>query len=1210
MNNEFDTFDLSKEGPNLKLVVKIPPNAEILRSQYLNVVIRARRATETESFATISLDIESKEQKPPAFQKNLYEGILEETDKKLTLEEIILDSETFSSDVVFEYGGIHHEIFDFIENENAITITLKESENIEEIMENEFLRILITARKEGFTATTVEVIIRTIPTIISNPEFEKDFYVGTLQQSSLIIDSILITEESFVPEIQIYLEGDDREYFFLTREGRSISVTLQENAQIPSGLKYLSLMILASKTKASQTATALISVIIDHDFTTETQLKFSSNLYEGSITDEFILNLEKITLNEDTFTEQVNVQLSGRHSEFFTFTRSGNEITILLRNDIGFDQLPITNYLQLSISAASDGLTTASANIIVAIERPIENSEALSFNKKLFEGSITDELVLNLEKITLNENTFTEQVNVQLSGRHSEFFTFTRSGNEITILLRNDIGFDQLPNAHYLQLSISAASDGLTTASANIIVAIERPIENSEALSFNKKLFEGSITDELVLNLEKITLNENTFTEQVNVQLSGRHSEFFTFTRSGNEITILLRNDIGFDQLPNAHYLQLSISAASDGLTTASANIIVAIERPIENSEALSFNKKLFEGSITDELVLNLEKITLNENTFTEQVNVQLSGRHSEFFTFTRSGNEITILLRNDIGFDQLPNAHYLQLSISAASDGLTTASANIIVAIERPIENSEALSFNKKLFEGSITDELVLNLEKITLNENTFTEQVNVQLSGRHSEFFTFTRSGNEITILLRNDIGFDQLPITNYLQLSISAASDGLTTASANIIVAIERPIENSEALSFNKKLFEGSITDELVLNLEKITLNENTFTEQVNVQLSGRHSEFFTFTRSGNEITILLRNDIGFDQLPNAHYLQLSISAASDGLTTASANIIVAIERPIENSEALSFNKKLFEGSITDELVLNLEKITLNENTFTEQVNVQLSGRHSEFFTFTRSGNEITILLRNDIGFDQLPNAHYLQLSISAASDGLTTASANIIVAIERPIENSEALSFNKKLFEGSITDELVLNLEKITLNENTFTEQVNVQLSGRHSEFFTFTRSGNEITILLRNDIGFDQLPITNYLQLSISAASDGLTTASANIIVAIERPIENSEALSFNKKLFEGSITDELVLNLEKITLNENTFTEQVNVQLSGRHSEFFTFTRSGNEITILLRNDIGFDQLPNAHYFQLSISAASDGLRLIRRLWSLQRVFC
>lgn len=305
-NDEFENFELIQDGPTLSLIVVKALNLEILRSRYLSVVLKASKETDNEAFATILLDVESFEQKSPEFLKNVYEGTFEEDGRRLAIEKISLKPETFSADVVFSFSGESQDYLNFDVTGNEISVTVKESVEIEELLSRDSLRFVITASKDGIGSTTTNGIIKTIGIEEIAPKFEKDFLVGNLLQSRLTIANVLLEEETYEPGIVVTLEGDDIENFDIQREEREITISLKQGTQIDPAKKHVSFYLVAAKSVTA--AKVLVTIIIEDESSFEQKLLFDKSLLEGSITDDFLLNLEKLILNEETFTEQVIVR--------------------------------------------------------------------------------------------------------------------------------------------------------------------------------------------------------------------------------------------------------------------------------------------------------------------------------------------------------------------------------------------------------------------------------------------------------------------------------------------------------------------------------------------------------------------------------------------------------------------------------------------------------------------------------------------------------------------------------------------------------------------------------------------------------------------------------------------------------------------------------------------------------------------------------------
>jgi hypothetical protein len=118
----------------------------------------------------------------------------------------------------------------------------------------------------------------------------------------------------------------------------------------------------------------------------------------------------------------------------------------------------------------------------------------------------------------------------------------------------------------------------------------------------------------------------------------------------------------------------------------------------------------------------------------------------------------------------------------------------------------------------------------------------------------------------------------------------------------------------------------------------------------------------------------------------------------------------QNPRPREFKISFTKSLYEGAISDQKVLNLEKIVIRAETFTEAVRVQLTGRHRKFFTFTQSANEIEVSFTRDLSLDSMADVQYLQLSFTVSADGYRSAIANIVNEssyTEKPRKHSSGL-----------------------------------------------------------------------------------------------------------------------------------------------------------------------------------------------------------
>ena len=438
--------------------------------------------------------------------------------------------------------------------------------------------------------------------------------------------------------------------------------------------------------------------------------------------------------------------------------------------------------------------------------------------------------------------------------------------------------------------------------------------------------------------------------------------------------------------------------------------------------------------------------------TFTEQVNVQLSGRHSEFFTFTRSGNEITILLRNDIGFDQLPNAHYLQLSISAASEGLTSASANIIVG--RIYRQEQSVKFGKSVYIGSIDNQKQLNLEIFEL----LTDSVltHVLLSGEDSIYFGVTVERNNVLVTLQANITEDLLLRQNILIFQVLASTDAGVSVYANVIVTLPR-INDDKILRFEKSAYIGSY-DALSssIDIEKIILELSNYDNSVQFKLEQQDAEIFSFTREFNVITLTMRTDFNRDLLNNKVFLSLNIKAERNDFASAQSLIFIQLPVKVEEIEFIYFTKPTYRGTVDFQRTLNFEEIHLLPDPEDDRIEVSLKGDDADKFVINRNKNALELQV-NPSGVFQ-PNTP-LHFHIEALKIGTPKTFASILIEfIDRKI-----LSFEELKNIGKLDNNFELIIDPIPLTDDMKSNDVTLQLKDGDHNLFSVEKTNSEIII---------------------------------------------------------------------------------------------------------------------------------------------------
>ncbi|CAO1403509.1 unnamed protein product [Diamesa hyperborea] len=1124
---------------------------------------------------------------PPSFNKPLYK-VLVEKDETFSMEEIVLNVGTYTQDVEFIYSGKDLDYFQLSQSGNKIQVQLSESFNVGDIKDVNDLMFEIEATKPGHIAARTVVLVRISKFVIVKPKFEKSIYIGHKPDIGVLdLENIVIVKETFDKSIIISLQGEDANLFEIKEQNENVVQVGLKNTILETEKEFLQLVVEAKIVGLEVKELANIFISVGQKNPATKSLSFRKSIYEGTVTKEMKLIVEKVMLNEDNLDDDVVIQLSGRNQQFFTFTKTSSEVLLTLKEGVTFDQLPNIPTLLVSVDAISDKFRSASTNVVVTIVQESDDIKVLSFSKSIYEGSVTKEMKLIVEKVKLNEDNLDDDVVIQLSGRNQQFFTFTKTSSEVLLTLKEGVTFDQLPNIPTLLVSVDAISDKFRSASTNVVVTIVQESDDIKVLSFSKSIYEGSVTKEMKLIVEKVKLNEDNLDDDVVIQLSGRNQQFFTFTKTSSEVLLTLKEGVTFDQLPNIPTLLVSVDALSDKFRSASTNVVFSIVQESDDIKVLSFSKSIYEGSVTKEMKLIVEKVKLNEDNLDDDVVIQLSGRNQQFFTFTKTSSEVLLTLKEGVTFDQLPNIPTLLVSVDAISDKFRSASTNVVVTIVQESDDIKALSFSKSIYEGTVTREMKLIVEKVMLNEDNLDDDVVIQLSGRNQQFFTFTKTSSEVLLTLKEGVTFDQLPNIPTLLVAVDAISDKFRSASTNVVVTIVQESDDIKALSFSKSIYEGSVTKEMKLIVEKVKLNEDNLDDDVVIQLSGRNQQFFTFTKTSSEVLLTLKEGVTFDQLPNIPTLLVSVDALSDKFRSASTNVVISLW--IEMNSDLKFQKSLYIGSVNNLKQLLLENLLIESNNNID-FHIEITGDDKDLFSIDVIDNSVTVSLQKDITEDLWNSRVILIINITATFNGMKFET---IVVITLPKKSEDKLLlFEKPSYIGSIDLNTVLDLEQIVLELNNYDSMVTFEFSGMNSDLFAMQVDRNSVSLQLKEGITIRDFENIVLITLEIKAKRVNFITGMTIVFLQLPWKVEQVDFLSFDKVSYRGKFNIDKELLLDTIKLEPTTFSNEVIVSLKGDDAGVFSLEQKRNEIELIMRQ---FTDLENRSIFNLYVEAVKFG---------------
>lgn len=770
------------DGQEMKLSIQKPLVAEVLKLSFLTLSVVARKIANIDGIATILIEIDSKEQKAPSFEKVFYEGIIVEKDGTFVMEEIVLNAGTYSEDVKFQYSGKDLDNFKLTQIDNQIKVQLSEAFNIANVKDVSELMFAIEATKPGHADASTVVLVRISKFVIVKPRFEKSIYIGNKPDiGELVLENVVIMKETFDDSIVVLLQGEDADLFEVKKQNENVVQIGLKSAVLETEKEFLQFVVEATKIGLEVKEFASIFISVGQKNPATKALSFSKSIYEGSVTKDMKLIIEKVKLNEDNLDDDVVIQLSGRNQQFFTFTRTTNEILLSLKEGVTFDQLPNIPALLVSVDALSDKFRSASTNVVISLSMEINSN--LKFQKSLYVGSVNNMKELILENLLIESN---ESINshIEISGDDKELFSVDIIDNAITVSLQKDITEDLWNSRVILIINITALIDGMKIET---IVVITLPKKSEDKmLLFEKPSYIGSIDLNTVLDLELIVLELNNYDSQVTFALSGINSELFVMQVDRNSVSLQLKEGVTIRDFENIVLISLEIKAKRDKFISGITIVFLQLPWKVEQVDFLSFDKISYRGKFNIDKVLLLETIKLDPTTFTADVSVSLKGDDAETFALTQTNNEIELILKQ---LTNLDNRSIFNLYVEAVRFGAPKAYANVVIDVEK----MKKLSFDSLIYVGKLNTDYSLNFELTTVSGDMLSKDVSFALKNSDDiDLFEVKRQGNDLIIVNSTSITDDKLVNKMFFSFYLEASMDKFYSTIS--LIVIEIPMSNT--------------------------------------------------------------------------------------------------------------------------------------------------------------------------------------------------------------------------------------------------------------------------------------------------------------------------------------------------------------------------------------------------------------------------------
>ncbi|KAI5633804.1 cadherin EGF LAG seven-pass G-type receptor 2-like [Phthorimaea operculella] len=1191
-------LELSHEGGIFTLqILPQMPDSVINENKVLVFTLQAKNGN-SRTHTTIVLDIVKAEPIRLSFEEVYYVGSYSVNDGFIFDPQITL-SEGYDETVLFSLEGDDSQWFGIIENQYPISLTQINPIPNDVIANNKHLIFAILAENPGNMTTRSTIVIT-----LSNDSdmtilrFEQTAYLGTLESNTISLDTILLSD-GYNQNVTFSLQGDLREYFTVSNDGASVTVSLSSSipeSQLPSN----GIIILELQASAPNAFSAFSTIFftIESENTAVEHLAFSNNYYTGHYTEADGLVFNDVIELMEAYNETVQFTLEGESSQYFGLERTtGNSVTLNLTSPIPSAVALNNHHLIFTIKAEKTGTVAGKATIIIALfDGFSEDTKILGFERVTYMGTLENN-TLNFEEIILS-NGHSDNVTFRLFGDLESYFGIESNGSTVTLALDSSIPEQSLPENGIIVLELEASATGFMSAHAAIIITVVREEMNAsfELLIFSEAYYTGHYAETAGLAFtDEIRLTEG-FDTNVTFALEGESSQYFDAVVASDSVSLKLILPIPSSVVMNNRQLIFTIRAEKPDAISARATIVISLLDDFNDTiTILGFDKINYLGSL-EQSTLNLDPITLTEG-YSDNVTFSLQGALNNYFAINSEGPIVTITLNNTIPVESMPENKIIILELLASAPDSLSAHATIVIEIiqeENPM--LEQLFFSSAYYTGSYMEsEGFTFTDNITLSEG-YDSNVTFKLEGDDSQYFEVDVSTeNSVSLRQISSIPSAVAASRHQFIFSIIANKSDAIPARAAIVIALYDDLinNNTTILGFERINYLGSL-EQNTLNLDPITLSEG-YSDNVTFSLQGALNNYFAINSEGPIVTITLNNTVPVESMPENKIIILELLASAPDSLSAHATIVIEIiqeEKPM--LEQLIFSSAYYTGSYTES-----EGFTLTDN-------ITLSGGYDSNVTFKLEGDdsqyfEVDVLTENSVSLrliSSIPSAvaasrHQFIFSIIANKSDAIPARAAIVIALYDDLinNNTTILGFEKINYLGSL-EQNTLNLDSITLSEG-YSDNVTFSLQGALNNYFAFNSEGPIVTITLNTTITVESMPENKIIILELLASAPDSLSAHATIVIEIiqeETPM--LEQLIFSSAYYTGSYTEsEGFTFTDNITLSDG-YDSNVTFKLEGDDSQYFEVdVLTENSLSLRLVSSIPSAVAANRHQFIFTIIA-------------------
>ncbi|XP_037299035.1 uncharacterized protein LOC115444671 [Manduca sexta] len=1127
------------------------------------------------------------------FERVTYVGTF--INNAVTVDPIVL-SEGYTPSVTFTLHGDLASYFQPTSVGQTVSIALRNPIPAASMPANGIIVLEVQASAPGAVTahTTVVLTVVTESDLIPIVElvFSATHYTGTFTEvGGLVFTTPITLSRGYDATVQFTLEGDDSQWFGLTRSQNSAILTLTNAipAAVIANNRNLIFSVVAQRPGSADARSTIVIALADEYNDGMSLLGFERVTYVGTFINNAV-TVDPIVLSEG-YTPSVTFTLHGDLASHFQPTSVGQTVSIALRNPIPAASMPANGIIVLEVQASAPGAVTAHTTVVLTVvtESDLIPIVELVFSATHYTGTFTEVggLVFTTP-ITLSRG-YDATVQFTLEGDDSQWFGLTRSQNSAILTVTNAIPAAVIANNRNLIFSVVAQRPGSADARSTIVIALaDEYNDGMSLLGFERVTYVGTFINNAV-TVDPIVLSEG-YTPSVTFTLHGDLASYFQPTSVGQTVSIALRNPIPAASMPANGIIVLEVQASAPGAVTAHTTVVLTVvtESDLIPIVELVFSATHYTGTFTEVggLVFTTP-ITLSRG-YDATVQFTLEGDDSQWFGLTRSQNSAILTLTNAIPAAVIANNRNLIFSVVARRPGSADARSTIVIALSDEYNDGMSLlGFERVTYIGTFINNAV-TVDPIVLSEG-YTPSVTFTLHGDLASHFQPTSVGQTVSIALLNPIPAASMPANGIIVLEVQASAPGAVTAHTTVVLTVitESDLIPIVELVFSATHYTGTFTEVggLVFTTP-ITLSRG-YDATVQFTLEGNDSQWFGLTRSQNSAILTLTNAIPAAVIANNRNLIFSIVARRPGSADARSTIVIALaDEYNDGMSLLGFERVTYVGTFINNAV-TVDPIVLSEG-YTPSVTFMLHGDLASHFQPTSVGQTVSIALRNPIPAASMPANGIIVLEVQASAPGAVTAHTTVVLTVvaESDLIPIVELVFSATHYTGTFTEVggLVFTTP-ITLSQG-YDATVQFTLEGDDSQWFGLTRSQNSAILTLTNEIPGAVMANNRHLIFFVVAQRPGSSNARATIVISLNNDANIELDVRFDRVLYDGIIRNNVVVH-EKILLEG--YTDQ-NIEINGEFSGLFVARVSNGELFVQKWN---WATIPNVNHIALELQVST-----------------